>query len=126
MSELSHGVYPHTTKNFSLLYLFPYLSYTIQLMQYGIKLFFSRKDQEQPVCPLQVPGAQFWESYLRRHPLILKYVPYPRSLSFPEDALYFPTPVSCRLPFILMAVWSWIQFFKFILCRSTMKYWVLS
>ncbi|EDL27184.1 mCG144766, partial [Mus musculus] len=55
--------------------------------------------------PLQVPYPQCCQSQLRTSPLILGHLCYPRSLSLPGDAPYIPTPVSCRFPFILVAIW---------------------
>ena len=56
-----------------------------------------------PYCSNEVPYPQCCESQLNTPLLIVGHLPSPRSLS--GDAPYLPTPVSCRFPFILMAIW---------------------
>jgi hypothetical protein len=47
-------------------------------------------------------------SQIRPPPWILECLPYPRSLSCPRGAPHLSTPVSCRFPFILMAIWPYL------------------
>ena len=54
--------------------------------------------------PLKVPYPQCSWSQMRSPELILGYHSYPRSLSHPGNALIPLTPISCRFPFIFMAI----------------------